>query len=348
MNINAIITLTSIFVAGIMILVLWMLYIEMGKFRKSGINDDNFDNFNEYIAASDNDDNPNLNVNEVIIKSAEYIAENIGILNQSVLRLQQELTQNFENITINSVNSDKTALNIVLQQFQESIMQTFGQLSVSSSSGAFAQVSVNTQNIEGNVSNLVSIAENQSNLLNSISANISSLAGNIHENIQSPDKHVQSEAMTLQQEIRQSATEINMNWDELKAILREFQDNIMSTLTNLPATAAAGQLPDESIKKFEDSIAEFIQAAQNSTNQFNAAAHAQEQLLTDVVSSVQSVLNSGTRDIRSGFAQTHQTLQSIISDTMNLINADYQNNMRQMFQTMADNLASIRELLKVA
>ena len=233
-----------------MILVLWMLYIEMGKFRKSGINDDNFDNFNEYIAASDNDDNPNLNVNEVIIKSAEYIAENIGILNQSVLRLQQELTQNFENITINSVNSDKTALNIVLQQFQESIMQTFGQLSVSSSSGAFAQVSVNTQNIEGNVSNLVSIAENQSNLLNSISANISSLAGNIHENIQSPDKHVQSEAMTLQQEIRQSATEINMNWDELKAILREFQDNIMSTLTNLPATAAAGQLPDESIKKF--------------------------------------------------------------------------------------------------
>ena len=343
MNIHAIIPLTSIFVAGIIILVCWLLYVEMGKFRKSNVNDDNF---NEYIAVNDNDDNPNTNVNEVIIKSAEYIAENIGILNQSVLRLRQEFTQNFENITINSGNADKTALNIVLQQFQEGIRQTFEQISVSSSSSAFSQVSVNTQNIEGNVNSLVSIAANQSNLLNDISASISSLAGNIRENIQSPDNLVQSESMTLQREIRQSATEINMNWDELKGILREFQENITTALTNLPATAISGQMPDENIRKFENSIAEFIQAAQNSTNQFNAAAHAQEQLLTDVVSSVQSVLNSGTRDIRSSFAQTHQTLQSIISDTMTQINKDYQNNMRQMFQTMADNLASIKDFLR--
>ena len=343
MNIHAIIPLTSIFVAGIIILVCWLLYVEMGKFRKSNVNDDNF---NEYIAVNDNDDNPNTNVNEVIIKSAEYIAENIGILNQSVLRLRQEFTQNFENITINSGNADKTALNIVLQQFQEGIRQTFEQISVSSSSSAFSQVSVNTQNIEGNVNSLVSIAANQSNLLNDISASISSLAGNIRENIQSPDNLVQSESMTLQREIRQSATEINMNWDELKGILREFQENITTALTNLPATAISGQMPDENIRKFENSIAEIIQAAQNSTNQFNAAAHAQEQLLTDVVSSVQSVLNSGTRDIRSSFAQTHQTLQSIISDTMTQINKDYQNNMRQMFQTMADNLASIKDFLR--
>ena len=343
MNIHAIIPLTSIFVAVIIILVCWLLYVEMGKFRKSNVNDDNF---NEYIAVNDNDDNPNTNVNEVIIKSAEYIAENIGILNQSVLRLRQEFTQNFENITINSGNADKTALNIVLQQFQEGIRQTFEQISVSSSSSAFSQVSVNTQNIEGNVNSLVSIAANQSNLLNDISASISSLAGNIRENIQSPDNLVQSESMTLQREIRQSATEINMNWDELKGILREFQENITTALTNLPATAISGQMPDENIRKFENSIAEIIQAAQNSTNQFNAAAHAQEQLLTDVVSSVQSVLNSGTRDIRSSFAQTHQTLQSIISDTMTQINKDYQNNMRQMFQTMADNLASIKDFLR--
>ena len=343
MNIHAIIPLTSIFVAVIIILVCWLLYVEMGKFRKSNVNDDNF---NEYIAVNDNDDNPNTNVNEVIIKSAEYIAENIGILNQSVLRLRQEFTQNFENITINSGNADKTALNIVLQQFQEGIRQTFEQISVSSSSSAFSQVSVNTQNIEGNVNSLVSIAANQSNLLNDISASISSLAGNIRENIQSPDNLVQSESMTLQREIRQSATEINMNWDELKGILREFQENITTALTNLPATAISGQMPDENIRKFENSIAEFIQAAQNSTNQFNTAAHAQEQLLTDVVSSVQSVLNSGTRDIRSSFAQTHQTLQSIISDTMTQINKDYQNNMRQMFQTMADNLASIKDFLR--
>ena len=343
MNIHAIIPLTSIFVAVIIILVCWLLYVEMGKFCKSNVNDDNF---NEYIAVNDNDDNPNTNVNEVIIKSAEYIAENIGILNQSVLRLRQEFTQNFENITINSGNADKTALNIVLQQFQEGIRQTFEQISVSSSSSAFSQVSVNTQNIEGNVNSLVSIAANQSNLLNDISASISSLAGNIRENIQSPDNLVQSESMTLQREIRQSATEINMNWDELKGILREFQENITTALTNLPATAISGQMPDENIRKFENSIAEFIQAAQNSTNQFNTAAHAQEQLLTDVVSSVQSVLNSGTRDIRSSFAQTHQTLQSIISDTMTQINKDYQNNMRQMFQTMADNLASIKDFLR--
>ena len=55
-----------------------------------------------------------------------------------------------------------------------------------------------------------------------------------------------------------------------------------------------------------------------------------------------------TQNIQSAFNRTHAELQAIITDAVGQINADYQENMKRMFQAMADNLAAITEKLKIA
>lgn len=110
----------------------------------------------------------------------------------------------------------------------------------------------------------------------------------------------------------------------------------------------AETLQNGTIKNFEAEIKKFIQVIDTSCENINHAAQEQSNLLTNVAGDVQCVLATSARDIQSDFEKTRTALQSIIKEAMEQIDADYQENMKNMFKAMADNLAAITQQLKTA
>ena len=60
----------------------------------------------------------------------------------------------------------------------------------------------------------------------------------------------------------------------------------------------------------------------------------------------QSYLIDAERNIQSAFDKTHSAIKNANAEAVKQINADYQENMKRMFQAMADNLGAITSQLK--
>ena len=107
-------------------------------------------------------------------------------------------------------------------------------------------------------------------------------------------------------------------------------------------------LQESALKNFEDEVKKFIDVMNSSCKNLDNASQEQSKLLANVAGTVQNAMTNSARDIQSDFEETRTSLQAIITDSIKQIDNDYQKNMRAMFQTMADNLASIIQELKNA
>ena len=110
----------------------------------------------------------------------------------------------------------------------------------------------------------------------------------------------------------------------------------------------AATLQTTTIKNFEAEIQKFIKTIETSCAELNKAAADQSKLIAGIAGTVQGVMGQGARDLQSDFNRTHAALQNIIKNAVGQINTDYQENMKRMFQAMADNLAAITQHLMTA
>ncbi len=154
----------------------------------------------------------------------------------------------------------------------------------------------------------------------------------------SSSSHVQINEKTfalLDKEIKKLTGAITDSIKQLHAAGSEYSRLISEMTANFRGVLQASN--DETKK-----IAEMVTA---STKDIEETGSKNKKLLSDMASSFQGVLKTSSNDIRTAFAETDDELKKIITASMESINKNYEDNMRQIFKAMADNLASIKEVL---
>lgn len=139
---------------------------------------------------------------------------------------------------------------------------------------------------------------------------------------------------------------INSIVKELNYIIPALRDEMKILLETLSQNAESFQ--KSTIRNFEAKINEFTATINNMCDKIRKSADDQSNTFAGMAGTIQSVMDSGTRNLQSEFTKTHSALKGIITDSMKQINADYQDNMKKMFQAMTDNLAAITQQLKTA
>ena len=130
-------------------------------------------------------------------------------------------------------------------------------------------------------------------------------------------------------------------------VISELQRETDSFLKDFAAKVekSAG-INNKTLAAFDEEIKRFTRTLTESIKQIQAAGDEHNNLLAKMASSFQGVLNTSSLDIKDAFTKTDDELKMIITDSMKSINRNYEDNIRKIFQAMADNLASIKEALK--
>ena len=109
---------------------------------------------------------------------------------------------------------------------------------------------------------------------------------------------------------------------------------------------------DDEIKKFTGAVADSIKNLQkagsyvtDSVSELQKTCDQNNKMLSDMATNFQGALYAAAGDVRDAFADAGNDLKKMITDSMEKINDDYRENISQIFQAMADNLASIKEVL---
>ena len=132
--------------------------------------------------------------------------------------------------------------------------------------------------------------------------------------------------------------------------LREIVPALHTEISNMLKTLSegSGKFQDESMRNIEAEVKKLSDAINAAVNNLNKASQAQSERLATVAGAVQTVLDKGVKDLQNEFNKTDSELKKITKDAVKRINDDYQNNMKKMFQAMADNLAAITRKLSSA
>lgn len=143
-----------------------------------------------------------------------------------------------------------------------------------------------------------------------------------------------------------NTTEVGMNSlvMELKQIvpaLREEMTNLQKTLSENAITLQKSALTD-----FEGEVKRFIKVIDTACDNLNKATQDQSKQMASVAGTVQGVLNTFAKNLQSEFEKADTDLRKTITKAMKQIDSDYQENMRNVFNAMADNLAAIIEHLR--
>lgn len=139
---------------------------------------------------------------------------------------------------------------------------------------------------------------------------------------------------------------VNSIVKELNYIIPALRDEMKNLLATLSENAEAFQ--KSTIKNFEAEIIKFTKKINEMCEEIKKSADEQSKTFAGMAGSVHSVMDKGEQDLQSAFTRTHSELRGIITDSMSKINTDYQENMKKMFQAMADNLAAIIKQLSTA
>jgi len=245
----------------------------------------------------------NDNLNEVLIASAEYIGENIETLDKTVLDRTQALQQENELLRseiIEKLDAITMSSNIenVLQNFKSDIENTLDQLLSKineikiygpiSSENPPESFNPDLNTIKDEIKNLVAAIENVNNNFKAQSDIIKKSASYIGQKINTLDKNVLDKIDELKQEFQKldkisaspntAANSENVitnnadvsgqiNFEELKNILQQIQEDTKNILDNLTATTTSGgtsvtEIPDFSnIKNSLDTQNDLIRRA---------------------------------------------------------------------------------------
>ena len=298
------------------------------------------------------------NIDTNVKKAAAYIGKNIKSLDENILDKIEEIKQevkNLDKLTINSttpadsantINTDtseistREELKTILQQIQNDVENILAKLPENLTSDETPastepqdfkkiEIAINSQNVL-----LTNIDNDVKRAANYVGRKVSDKADEIRQAIQNLDLE------------NNNATAINIDWNELRNILQD----------TLPVEIANEILSQSSIQNFEARLNEFNSALQNASANLNNAANAQQelpQILANLTGNIQSVLESGTRDIeneinhiRKLLGDAAQNLEGITQNTLAKIDNEYRNNIEQIFQAMAEELASAIQILR--
>lgn len=121
----------------------------------------------------------------------------------------------------------------------------------------------------------------------------------------------------------------------LNLIVTELRDKIAELVGTLATNIE--EVQKGTIKNFEDEIKKFNKAIDTAVKNIDKASGKTAQ----VAGSVQTTLDKGIKDIESNFKHLGDELKQITHNAEGQINVNYENNVKAMFQIMADNLKAI-------
>jgi len=274
----------------------------------------------------------NLNINDNIRDAANNLGVRIEKL-EKLLEKSDEIKQELQKIS--------SAAPVTVEGTPAAISLDVGELKT-----ILQQIHENIQNIENILAQpSENPNESQNAILTEINTNIKRVANYLGKRIENKSDEIKQELQNLGQ-VNNPGAEINVDWNELRNILQE----------TLPAEIAKEILSDTSIKNFEQNLNEFNTALTNAANNINNTANAQKQLpelLANLTGTVQSVIVNGTHDIQSEINHIRELLQNIgpklnqiTQNTLAKIDNEYRHNIEAVFNAMAQELASVIEVLR--
>ncbi len=313
------------------------------------------DEIKNLVAAIENVNNNFKAQSDIIKKSASYIGQKINTLDKNVLDKIDELKQEFqkldkisaspntaansENVITNNADSlgqiNFEELKNILQQIQEDTKNILDNLTATTTGGGTSVTEI------PDFSNIKNAIDTQNDL-------IRRAAGHIGGRIEALKQTVADKSDNIIASIQQNSagTKINIDWDNLKDILQD----------TLPPAIANEILSNSAIQNFENNLNEFNTALHNAATNFNNAANAQQrlpQLLAELNGNVQGLLENGTHAIQSEINHIRdlvqnigQNMNAVTQNTLFQIDTEYRRNIEQVFNAMAQELASAIEILR--
>lgn len=139
---------------------------------------------------------------------------------------------------------------------------------------------------------------------------------------------------------------INSIVKELNDIIPALRNEITKLLKTLSENAESFQ--KSTVRNLEAEISKLIMAVKSLCGNVTQSANEQSKIFADIAGTVQGVMGKGAKNLESEFGKAHSEIRNIITDSTKQINTDYQDNMKQMFTAMADNLSAIIQQLRSA
>ena len=137
---------------------------------------------------------------------------------------------------------------------------------------------------------------------------------------------------------------VNSIVKELNYIIPAMRDEMTKLLQTLSENA--GKFQADTLANLEAEVRKLINTIDTSCSALDKAAQDQSKQLASIAGTVQSMMQQSQMNIQSAFDKTHSAIKNANAEAVKQINADYQENMKRMFQAMADNLGAITSQLK--
>ena len=275
----------------------------------------------------------NDNIAEVLVVCGEVIDERIQVLDSSVSKKISSLQ--YENQTLrDGLNSRLDGISSIIREANNQTGDNFSYLREELIQKMDALASVKAAKGTDTAPIVSALREETAKLLRTMSQNMEDVSHKI-EGLSATLAAIKSEGAGIDSE------GIIKKLDLIVTALRDEMGTLLGTLAKNIEEVQKG-----TIKNFEDEIKKFNKAIDTAVTNIDRASQNQGNRLAQIAGIVQSTLNNGINDIRNNFNNLGVQLQAITQNAEAQINVNYENNIKAMFQIMADNLKAIMLQLK--
>ncbi|MBQ6001358.1 MAG: hypothetical protein IJL18_00720 [Synergistaceae bacterium] len=275
----------------------------------------------------------NDNIAEVLVVCGEVIDERIQVLDSSVSKKISSLQ--YENQTLrDGLNSRLDGISSIIREANNQTGDNFSYLREELIQKIDALASVKAAKGTDTAPIVSALREETAKLLRTMSQNMEDVSHKI-EGLSATLVAIKSEGAGIDSE------GIIKKLDLIVTALRDEMGTLLGTLAKNIEEVQKG-----TIKNFEDEIKKFNKAIDTAVKNIDRASQNQGNRLAQIAGIVQSTLNNGINDIRNNFNNLGVQLQAITQNAEAQINVNYENNIKAMFQIMADNLKAIMLQLK--
>ncbi|MBQ2616530.1 MAG: hypothetical protein IJF90_06700, partial [Synergistaceae bacterium] len=275
----------------------------------------------------------NDNIAEVLVVCGEVIDERIQVLDSSVSKKISSLQ--YENQTLrDGLNSRLDGISSIIREANNQTGDNFSYLREELIQKMDALASVKAAKGTDTAPIVSALREETAKLLRTMSQNMEDVSHKI-EGLSATLAAIKSEGAGIDSE------GIIKKLDLIVTALRDEMGTLLGTLAKNIEEVQKG-----TIKNFEDEIKKFNKAIDTAVKNIDRASQNQGNRLAQIAGIVQSTLNNGINDIRNNFNNLGVQLQAITQNAEAQINVNYENNIKAMFQIMADNLKAIMLQLK--
>ena len=275
----------------------------------------------------------NDNIAEVLVVCGEVIDERIQVLDSSVSKKISSLQ--YENQTLrDGLNSRLDGISSIIRKANNQTGDNFSYLREELIQKIDALASVKAAKGTDTAPIVSALREEMAKLLRTMSQNMEDVSHKI-EGLSATLVAIKSEGAGIDSDV------IIRKLDLIVTALRDEMGTLLGTLaTNIE------EVQKGTIKNFEDEIKKFNKAIDTAVKNIDKASTNQSHRLAEIAGIVQGTLNNGINDIANNFNNLGDRLQQITHNAEEQINVNYENNIKAMFQIMADNLKAIMLQLK--